>query len=72
MILKYPDGTMSYAYKSGRQDKWLEFRQNNEAAAWQNGLLSNFQIMQIDDEVDFLVNNMEFIIDPDTAMREYF
>ena len=35
-ILKYPDGSYSYAYKSGRKDKWLEFRENH-AGGWQNG-----------------------------------
>ena len=65
-MLKYPDGTYSYAFKSGSRDAWLELREDPSQS-----LLSPYQVMQIEDEIEFMVNNLEFILDPDLAIRQY-
>ena len=38
LILKYPDGTYSYAYKSGSRDAWLEMRPQGQNAHRNEGL----------------------------------
>lgn len=66
-MLKYPDGTYSYAFKSGSRDAWLELREDPNQQS-----LSPYQVMQIEDEIEFMINNLEFILDPDLAIRQYF
>ena len=34
--------------------------------------ISNFQIIQIEDEVSFMMDNMEFLVEPDQAIEKYF
>ena len=36
-----------------------------------NGDLSSFHVIQIEDEVEFLVHNLDYLVDPDTAINSY-
>lgn len=69
-MLKYPDGKYSYAYRSGRRDAWLELRPRGGPGIDPNQL-GPLQVMQIEDEVEFLLSNLEFIVSPDIAISTY-
>ena len=34
--------------------------------------LNAFQLMEIEDEIEFFLNNMDFIVEPNTAISHYF
>lgn len=34
--------------------------------------MSEFQVIQIEDELEFLVNNLEYLVEPDVAIKSYF
>ena len=34
--------------------------------------LSEFQVIQIEDELEFLVNNLEYLVEPESAIKNYF
>lgn len=38
----------------------------------QNEDLSSFQVIQIEDELSFLMDNMEYLVEPDQAIKNYF
>lgn len=61
-MLKLPDGSYSHAYTSGEKDAWLESRDNPNNASNPN---DEEQVLHIEDEVDFLLNNFEFILEPE-------
>lgn len=80
LIFKYPDGTFAYAFKQAKgkgdeeEDTWLHLRTTHprEFSAEQlNGNLSAFQVLQIEDEIEFLVNNLEFLVEPQQAISQY-
>ena len=87
LVLRYPDGSYSYAFKSDHREGWLEVlpkqaadvlrATNNRAEDYmQHGSLlsaafERFTVAQIQDEVEYMVRNLEFILDPDTAIQEY-
>ena len=33
--------------------------------------LSQFQILQIEDEIEFLANNLEYLVEPQSAVEQY-
>lgn len=47
--------------------------QNSEGLALDqaNGNISAFHVIQIEDEVEFLMSNLEYLIEPDNAVRSY-
>ena len=75
LIFRYPDGTYCYAYKQEKKgeakDTWLQVKGENTATADQ-GQLSEFQVFQIEDEIEFLVNNLEYLVEPESAIGNYF
>lgn len=46
LVLKYPDGTYSYAFKSDDPKCWMEVRQKGEAGAIQDPMVPSPQNMQ--------------------------
>lgn len=34
--------------------------------------LSSFQVIQIEDEISFLMDNLEYLVEPDQAIKNYF
>ena len=71
-VLKFPDGNYSYAYKSDSREAWVELRPNERRGRAQNDNgLDAYQIMQIDNEIEFLLSNIEYIVEPDLAIEEY-
>ena len=63
MVLKYPDGTYAHAVKDLEADSWREVKMNAEEQPLGE--------LQIEDEIEFLVNNLEFILEPENALRAY-
>ena len=87
LIFKYPDGTHSYAYRcqhciggdrKKRGDTWLQVkRQPLQSRADDHGQgnvdhLSMYQVIQIEDEIEFLLNNMEYLMDPERTLNSYY
>jgi hypothetical protein len=80
MVFKYPDGSYSYAFKSEIESCWMELRpkkqtQRDEESFLTSGVYKPFeeyQIMQIKDEVQFLCNNLDFVVGPDQAIKSYY
>lgn len=85
LVLKYPDGSVSYAFKSNEPSCWMEVRPKEGATFFDNGeaniggQVSNivdgmnaFQLMEIEDELEFFLNNMDFIVEPHSAISHYF
>lgn len=88
LVLKYPDGTFSYAFKSDEPSCWMEIRQKpgnaygdqlgggpNNPQADQAATADNlypFQLLEIEDELEFFLNNIDFIVEPHAAVSQYF
>ncbi|CDW85792.1 UNKNOWN [Stylonychia lemnae] len=70
IILRFPDGTYSHALKFGDSDSWLEMKMNNENQNRRAGV-NRIQILQIEDEVEYIINNIDFMLDPEQAMNKY-
>ena len=87
LIFQFPDGKYCYAYRcqnsannqdgsAVKKDKWLQvksrttYHQMNHQR--NNEDISNFQIIQIEDEVSFMMDNMEYLVEPDQAIEKYF
>eukprot|EP00347_Sterkiella_histriomuscorum_P021773 403332815 len=71
IIMRFPDGTYSHALQFGDADSWLEMKLNNETTNQQNGNVNRIQILQIEDEVEYIINNIEFRLDPEQSMKKY-
>ena len=77
LIFRYPDGTYAYAFKQpkgkGEADDWMHMKVNSaaELPLQVPTDVSTFQVLQIEDEIEFLVNNLEFLVDPHQAMDLY-
>jgi len=69
IVLKLPDGSYSHAYRSGEKDAWLENRDADQNVG--SNPNDEEQILHIEDEVDFLLNNFEFILEPEQAVKNY-
>lgn len=79
LIFKYPDGSFCYAYKCPegcKKDKWVQIKGRNATqlieASHSQDALSNFQVLQIEDEISFIVENMQYLVDPDSVIKNYF
>lgn len=47
-------------------------RRNSNNRDNYQGDLSDFQVIQIEDEIEFLVSNLEYLVDPETSIKDYF
>ena len=56
------------AFKSSDNEPWLEVKYND--APWKGA--EPVSITQIEDEVDFLINNLEFILDPENVHISHY
>ena len=61
--------------KDGEQDSWLELKDNqsdNEANERERRRrVGALQIMQIQDEIDYIISNLDHIVDPHIAILRY-
>ena len=77
LIFKYPDGSYSYAFKCQNKDgdNWLQLKGQQGMPPSREEIqqeLSTFQVLQIEDEIEFLVNNLEYLVEPEVAIKSYF
>ena len=72
IVLRYPDGTYAHgkhcssslsflAIKDFENDSWMELKFNEE------NVPIGASALNIEDEIEFLVNNIEFILEPETV-----
>ena len=64
---------------SSKKDTWLQVKSrrpqdpnNMPRFDEQDYALSEFQVIQIEDELEFLVNNLEYLVEPEDAISNYF
>lgn len=75
LVLRYPDGTIAYAFKADDPKCWLEVRPKEGTTFFANGQVNlggqatnlaesfnAFQLMEIEDELEFFINNLDFIV----------
>ena len=76
IILRFPDGTYSHgnsiqtqlvlALNFGDNDSWLEMKLGNDQPGPRRGAnINRIQILQIEDEVEYIINSIDFILDPE-------
>lgn len=56
------------AFKSSDTEPWLEVKYND--APWKGA--QPVAIIKIEDEIDFLISNLEFILDPENVRINIF
>jgi hypothetical protein len=57
---------IAVALQFGDSDSWLEMKLNNETS---NNRVNRIQILQIEDEVEYIINNIDFMMDPEIVIN---
>ena len=83
LVLQYPDGTLIYVYKCREGKSWLEFtpETSDPVGFWQSKNKDDYDpeeddeldcvVVNIKNEQEFMVKNLDYIIDPPKKIQDY-